>query len=95
MFINTNYAQHKHSDLSKKTTSATTIIQNNLDKLNACKTCSELHQVCSELFSENNLNTQWSRTFLYRLSNIPNHKFTDGLQFCYNAMLSGKNLKVY
>ena len=95
MFINTNRSQYKHSDLSGKSNSATTIIRDNLDKLNNCKTCSELHQVCTDLFRENNLNTQWTRSFLYKLSNIPDHKFTTGLQFCYNAMLSGMNLKVY
>ena len=86
--------KHRHIDLSKKANSATSIIKSNLDQLNTCKTCGELYSVLLTAFNNNNLNTQWTRTFLYKLSIIPDRNVVKGLQYCYNAMLSGMNLGV-
>jgi hypothetical protein len=46
----TNEARYHHPDLSKSKNSATSIIKANLDKLNSCKTCSELHDILSQAF---------------------------------------------
>lgn len=46
----TNEARYHHPDLSKSKNSATSIIKANLERLNSCKTCSELHDVLSQAF---------------------------------------------
>lgn len=80
------------TDLSKKEGTAAYIIDQNLDKINACKTKEELIALMQQLFDDAGLRTPWTNKFFYLLKS--KRDFNSALKLVYDAMLKAQGLGV-
>lgn len=79
-------------DLSTVKGSMTQILQDNREKIDACSSAQEVHNVVAELLAEAGLDTQATRRLLLTLKK--QRGLTGALQAVYNSILKGSDLGV-
>lgn len=86
------YKSFDRIDLSKKDKTASSIIKQNMERFNTCKTIDDVIALCHELFDDAGLDTQWTRIFFINLGR--KKSLADALQYVANCYLKGANLSV-
>lgn len=85
-------AEKKHPNLKNVAGSATSIIDSILDKVTACTSASEVFELLKKAFADAGLDTQWTKTFLDKLSKMKS--LEKAWQLVFNAWQSGQGDKV-